>query len=77
MSEKKHNAFNDLSRRSRDFFDDINKIYEEDINNFINDQLNYVRVFSIKIKKEDSKLFLKACYFEKSQNIIVYLTFLK
>ena len=64
-------------RRSRDFFNNVDKIYKKNIYNFINAQLNCVRVFSIKLEEKDLKLFLKTCYFKEFQKIIVYLTFLK
>ena len=73
---KKHIIFDDLSRRFQNFLNDINKVHEKIIDNFINEQLNCVRIYSVNVNKVKKKLFLKKNYFEKSQRIARYLIIL-
>ena len=76
ISKKKHIATNELSRRSRCFSNDANETQKKNINDFIDDQLNCVRVFSIRVV-EMSKSMLNDNYFENSMQITIYLTSLR
>ena len=64
--DKKHIITNDFSRRFRDFLNDIDKIYKEIIDDFINKQLNCVRVYFVNVSEIEKKLSLKKNYFKKS-----------
>ena len=70
---KRHTATDELFRRSRESSNNIDKVYEKNIDDFINDQLNCVRVCSMRINENDDEQFLKNEYSEKSQRIIHYL----
>ena len=74
--DKKHTIANDFFRRFWNFLNDINEIHEENINDFINEQLNCVRVCSINVNEIKKKLSLKKNYFKKSQKIARYLIIL-
>ena len=65
ISDKKHIAVDDLSRRFRNFLNDIDETYEENIDDFIDEQLNCVRVYSVRVNETEKKLSLKENYFEK------------
>ena len=56
----------ELSRKSHESSNDIDKVHEKNIDDFINDRFNCVRVCSMRINKNDNKLFLKNKYSEKS-----------
>ena len=75
-TQKKHTAVDDLSRRFKIFFDDVNEIYEKNINNFIDEQLNYIRVCSVVIIKKFDRNIFNFKYNEKSQKIVKYLIIL-
>ena len=77
MFEKKYIAANKLSRRLRASSNDQNEIYEKNINDFIDEQLNCVRVYSITVSKELKSNSLNAEYEKKSQEIAKYLIILK
>ena len=64
--DKKHTAADELSRRPREPSNDIDEVHEKNINDFINDQLNYVRICSVRINENDDEQFLKNEYSEKS-----------
>ncbi len=69
----KHIAANNLFRKSSSF-NDLKEVAEKkNMNDWVNTQLNYVRVFSISIAEEESSFILTFKYFEKSQKIVVYL----
>ena len=74
--DKKHTIANDFSRRFQNFLNDIDEIHEKNINNFIDEQLNCVRVYFVNVSKAEKKLSLKKNYFEKSQRIAWYLIIL-
>ena len=74
--DKKHTIANDFSQRFRDFSNNINKIHEENIDDFIDEQLNCVRVYLMNVNKIKKKLLLKKNYSEKSQKIAKYLIIL-
>ena len=73
---KKHIIANDLFRRSRDFSNDIDEIYEKNIDDFIDEQLNCVHVCFMSVNEVEKKLSLKKSYSEESQRIARYLTIL-
>ena len=74
--DKKHTAVDDFSRRFQDFSNDIDEIHEENIDDFINEQLNCARVCFINVNEIKKKLSLKKNYFKKSQRIAQYLIIL-
>ena len=71
--DKRHIATDELSRRLREFSNDIDEVHEKNIDDFINDQLNCVRICSMRINENDNKQFLKNEYSEKFQRIAHYL----
>ena len=73
---KKHTIADNFSRRFRNFSNDIDKIHEENIDDFINELLNCVRVCFVNVNEIEKKLSLKESYFEKSQSITRYLIIL-
>jgi hypothetical protein len=75
VSEKKHIATNELSRRSTTKTEIKIESRELDINDFIDTKLNFLRVCSISIN--DDELILNANYSDKNQKIVIYLTFLR
>jgi hypothetical protein len=69
----KHTAADDLFRKSSSF-NDLKKVAEEkNIDDWVNTQLDCVRVFFVSIAKEEQSFILASEYFEKSQKIVVYL----
>ena len=74
--DKKHTIADDLSRRFRNSLNDIDEVYKKNIDDFINEQLNYIRVCFISVNEVKKKLSLKRSYFEKSQRITRYLIIL-
>ena len=64
----------ELSRRPRKFSNDIDEVHEKNIDGFIDDQLNYVRICSMRVNENDDEQFLKNEYFEEFQRIAHYLT---
>ena len=73
---KKHTTADDLSRQFRNFSNDIDEVHKKNIDDFINEQLNCVRVYSMSVNETEKKLSLKKNYFEKLQRIARYLTIL-
>jgi hypothetical protein len=73
--EKKHIKTNELSRRSATKIEIKVESREFNINDFIDAKLNFLRVCSISIS--DDELILNVNYNDKSQKIIIYLTFLR
>ena len=74
--DKKHTIVDDFSRRFRNFLNDIDETHEKNIDDFIDEQLNCVRVCSVSVNEVEKKLSLKENYFEKSQRIARYLIIL-
>ena len=74
--EKKHTVADDLSRRFKIFFDDVDEVYKENINDFINKQLNCVRVYFIAITEKFDWNIFDFEYNEKFQKIVKYLIIL-
>ena len=62
--KKKHIAADDLSRQFRKSSNNIDKIHEENIDDFIDEQFNCVRVCFVRIKKKKRTIF-KRRIFEK------------
>ena len=71
--DKRHTVTDELSRKSREFSNDINEIHEENINDFIDDQFNCVRVCSMRVNENNDEQLLKNKYSEKFQRIAHYL----
>ena len=71
--DKKHIATDELFRKSCELSNDIDEVHEKNIDDFINDQLNCVRVCSMRVNENDDEQFLKNEYFEKFQRIVHYL----
>ncbi len=69
----KHTVADDLFRKSSSFNDFKKFAEEKNINDWMNTQLDCVRVFSVSIAKEEQSFILVSEYFEKSQKIVVYL----
>ena len=74
--DKKHIIIDNFSRRFQNFSNDIDEIYEENIDDFINEQLNCVYVCFMNVNETEKKLSLKKSYFEESQRIAQYLIIL-
>ncbi len=69
----KHIVADDLFKKSSSS-NDLKKVAEEkNIDDWVNTQLDCVRVFFISTAKEESSSILAFEYFEKSQKIVVYL----
>ena len=52
---------------------DIDKLYEKNIDDFINDQFNCMRIYLMRVNENDDEQFLKNEYFKKFQRIVHYL----
>ena len=63
--DKRHIATDELSRKSRELSNNIDEVHEENIDDFINDQLNCMRVCSMRVNENDDEQSLKNEYFEK------------
>ena len=63
--DKKYIATDELSRKSHKLLHNIYKVHEKNINDFINDQFNYMRVCSMRVNKNDDEQSLKNKYSEK------------
>ena len=70
---KRHTATNELSRKLREFSNNIDEVHKKNIDDLIDNQLNYVRICSMRVNKNDDKQSLKNEYSEKFQKIIHYL----
>ena len=71
--DKKHIATDEFFRRSREPSNDIDEVHEKNIDDFIDDQLNCVRVCSMRVNENDDEQSLKNEYSEKFQRIVHYL----
>ena len=74
MSDKKHIITDELFRRLKMFFNNKDEAYKQNINDFIDSQLNCVRVCSVSVTEETERNSLNSKYNEKSQEIAKYLT---
>ena len=70
---KRYIATNEFFRRSRELSNNIDEIYEKNIDDFINDQFNCVRICLIRVNKNNDEQSLKNEYSEKFQKIAHYL----
>jgi hypothetical protein len=73
----KHTAADGLSRKPRTASDDIDEMYEEDIDDFIAAELNTLSIRPVSVTSEDSYPVLSGYYSEDSQAIADYLTTLR
>ena len=71
--DKKHTATGELSWIFHEFSNDIDEVHEKNIDDFINNQFNCMRVCSMRVNEKDDEQFLKNEYFKKSQKIAYYL----
>ena len=71
--DKRHTATDELSRKLREPSNDIDEVHEKNLDDFIDDQFNCVRVCSMRVNENDDKQFLKNEYSEKFQRIVHYL----
>ena len=55
----------ELFRKFYEFLNDIDKVHEKNINNFIDNQFNCVRIYSMRVNENDDEQFLKNEYSEK------------
>ena len=62
---KKYTAADELFRRPREFSNDIDEVHEKNIDDFIDDQFNYVRICLMRVNKNDDEQSLKNEYSEK------------
>ena len=63
--DKRHTAADELFRRLYKLLNNIDKVHEKNINDFIDDQLNCVWICSMQVNENDNEQFLKNEYFEK------------
>ena len=63
--DKRHTAADELSRRSCESSNDIDEVHEKNINDFIDDQLNCVRICSMRVNENDDEQLLKNEYSKK------------
>ena len=73
VSDKRHIAADEFFRRSRELSNDIDEVHEKNIDDFIDDQLNCVRICSMRVNENDDEQSLKNEYSEKFQRIVHYL----
>ena len=71
--DKRHTVTDELSRKSYKFSNDIDEIHEKNIDDFIDDQFNCMRIYSMRVNKNKNEQSLKNEYSEKFQKIIYYL----
>ena len=75
VSDKKHETVDELSRRFRTVSNDIDEINEIDIDDFINVEMNCVRIAFIRMTAAKERLFLSE-YSNESKKITVWLIIL-
>ena len=63
--DKKNTATDELSWRFHELSNNIDEINKKNIDNFIDDQLNCVRIYSMRVNKNDNEQSLKNEYSEK------------
>ena len=71
--DKRHTATDEFSRKSRELLNDIDEVHKKNIDNFIDDQFNCIRVCSMRVNENDNEQLLKNEYSKKFQKIIHYL----
>ena len=75
VSDKKHEAVDELSRRFRTVSNDIDEINEIDIDDFINVEMNCVRIASVRMTAANERVLLSE-YSNESKRIAVWLIIL-
>ena len=63
--DKRYTATDEFSRRSRELSNDIDEVHEKNIDDFIDDQFNYMRICSMRVNENDDEQSLKNEYSEK------------
>ena len=53
--DKRHTVTDELSRRSHELSNDIDEVHEKNIDDFINDQFNCVRICSMRVNENDDE----------------------
>ena len=71
--DKRYIAADELFRRLCKLSNNIDEVHKKNIDDFIDDQFNCVRIYSMRINKNDDEQSLKNEYFKKFQRIIHYL----
>ena len=71
--DKRHIVTDELSWKFHKFSNDIDEVHKKNIDNFIDDQLNCVRICSMRVNENDDEQSLKNEYSEKFQKIVHYL----
>ena len=64
-SIKKYTAADELSRRFCGLSNNIDEVYKKNIDDFIDDQLNCIQIYSMRVNKNNDEQLLKNEYFEK------------
>ena len=70
---KKYIAIDKLFQKSREPSNDIDKVHEKNIDNFINDQFNCIRVYLMQVNEKTDEQSLKNDHFKKFQKSAYYL----
>ena len=70
---KKYIATDELLRKFCEFSNEIDKVHEKNIDNFIDNQYNCAQICSMQINENDDEQFLKNENFENFQRIVHYL----
>ena len=65
MSDKKHIVADELFKRLRMSFDNEDEAHEQNIDDFIDSQLNCVRICSVSVTKKTERNSLNSKYNEK------------
>ena len=63
----------ELFRKLREFSNDIDEVHKKNIDDFIDDQFNCMRICSMRVNENDNEQSLKNKYSEKFQRIVHYL----
>ena len=53
--DKRHIATDELSRRSRESLNNIDEVHKKNIDDFIDDQFNCMRICSMRVNENDDK----------------------
>ena len=76
MYLKRNTATDEFFRRFRNFINNVDEVHEQNIDDFINNQFNCIRVCLVKINEKENKQLLKDKYSEKSQKVVQYFIIL-
>ena len=63
--DKRHIATDELSRKLRKLSNNIDEVHEKNIDDFIDDQFNCVRICLMRVNENDDEQSLKNEYSEK------------